>query len=459
MHNGFGELQTQTTTVIGTAQYGTQYQRDKLGRITRKVESLEGVSSVYDYGYDLAGHLETVKENGTLVSTYSYDANGNRLGYNGPLGLATANYDAQDRLISYGNASYAYTPNGELIAKSQDGALTQYGYDVLGNLMQVVLPGDMTIDYVIDASNRRVGKKVNGQLTQGFLYRDQLNPIAELDGTGNVVSRFVYGSKSNVPDYMVKEGVSYRILSDHLGSPRLVVNSATGEIVQRMDFDEFGNVINDTNPGFQPFGFAGGIYDLHTGLVRFGARDYDAVIGRWTSKDPIRFAGGMNVYGYSYSDPINYIDMNGNIPLPLVTGLIGAGIGAYNAIASGKNAYQVLAAASVGFLSGVTANPARLVGSMLSGAGWGVVGSVTGQFAGDGSLLGEMLSGNFDCFDMNDLALSTFAGGIGGVSGNVAGLHTSLSGLRSNVGAYMSRGTVANAAFGSSISAATTSVF
>ena len=47
-------------------------------------------------------------------------------------------------------------------------------------------------------------------------------------------------------------------------------------------------------PGFQPFGFAGGIYDLHTALVRFGARDYDAFTGRWTAKDPISFAGGSS---------------------------------------------------------------------------------------------------------------------------------------------------------------------
>jgi RHS repeat-associated protein len=65
-----------------------------------------------------------------------------------------------------------------------------------------------------------------------------------------------------------------------------------------MDYDEFGNVINDTNPGFQPFGFAGGLYDQDTKLVRFGARDYDASVGRWTAKDPISFNGGdTNLYG------------------------------------------------------------------------------------------------------------------------------------------------------------------
>ena len=51
------------------------------------------------------------------------------------------------------------------------------------------------------------------------------NPVAELDGSGDLVSRFVYASKGNVPDYMVKGGVTCRIISDHLGSPRLVINT------------------------------------------------------------------------------------------------------------------------------------------------------------------------------------------------------------------------------------------
>jgi RHS repeat-associated protein len=71
----------------------------------------------------------------------------------------------------------------------------------------------------------------------------------------------------------------------------------------------------DTNPGFQPFGFAGGLYDPQTKLVRFGARDYDAETGRWTAKDPILFAGGdANLYGYAANDPINLIDPIGFQP-------------------------------------------------------------------------------------------------------------------------------------------------
>jgi RHS repeat-associated protein len=159
-----------------------------------------------------------------------------------------------------------------------------------------------------------VGKKVGGVLVQGFLYGNQLEPIAEMDGAGNLVARFVYASKAHVPDYMVKAGVMYRIVSDHLGSPRLVINTNDGSVAQRMDYDEFGNITYEgpNPPGFQPFGFAGGIYDQHTKLTRFGARDYEALSGRWTAKDPIRFRGATaNLYGYALNDAINLIDTNG----------------------------------------------------------------------------------------------------------------------------------------------------
>ena len=60
------------------------------------------------------------------------------------------------------------------------------------------LPDGRSIEYVLDGQNRRIGKKVNGVLVQAWLYQDRLNPVAELDGAGNVVARFVYGSKPNV---------------------------------------------------------------------------------------------------------------------------------------------------------------------------------------------------------------------------------------------------------------------
>ena len=132
------------------------------------------------------------------------------------------------------------------------------------------------------------------------------------DGQGNVTERFVYGDKANVPAYLIKGGTTYRIISDYQGSVRLVVNASTGEVAQQLDYDAFGQVTKDTAPGFQPFGYAGGLYDPDTQLTRFGARDYDAETGRWTAKDPILFAGGQaNLYGYVMNDPINMLDASG----------------------------------------------------------------------------------------------------------------------------------------------------
>ena len=144
----------------------------------------------------------------------------------------------------------------------------------------MTLPDGTRIDYVIDGQNRRIGKRINGVLVQGFLYQDGLEPVAELDGGGNVVARFVYGSRSHVPDYLIKGGVTYRIISDRLGSVRMVVDVATGQVVQRLEYDEFGTVVLDTTTGLQPFAFAGGLYDPQTRLVRFGARDYMSLLDR-----------------------------------------------------------------------------------------------------------------------------------------------------------------------------------
>jgi RHS repeat-associated protein len=329
--------------------------------------------TVKKYAYDIVGRLSQVWRNDTLISTYSYDPNGNRIARCTPSKIDSGFYDAQDRMLSYGNAQYIYSRNGELQKKISGTDTTSYAYDYFGNLLSVRLPGHGGqangdfIEYIIDGQNRRIGKKINGAIVKKWIYAGGLSPIAELDSAYNVTAEFV-GS------LMIKNSNTYQLITDHLGSVRLVVDINSGAIVQQLDYDEYGNVLSNSNPDFQPFAYAGGLYDTQTKLVRFGARDYDASVGRWTCKDPIGFKGRQsNIYIYAKNNPVNYIDRTGLGPNWLLvakgTGLIIGGI-ALDAAGIGLTAGSGGIAGAIGATLVVAGSASIGGGSALFVQGW-----------------------------------------------------------------------------------------
>jgi RHS repeat-associated protein len=127
------------------------------------------------------------------------------------------------------------------------------------------------------------------------------------------VSQAAESRRENAPaPTNIASGISQFLLTDQVGTLRAVADTS-GAIVKRIDYDSFGNIIADTNPSFSvPFGFAGGLHDRDTGLVRFGYRDYSPELGRFVAKDPIDFAGGdTNLYAYAMNDPVNFADPQG----------------------------------------------------------------------------------------------------------------------------------------------------
>ncbi|MBK9041548.1 MAG: hypothetical protein IPL83_20750 [Bdellovibrionales bacterium] len=325
----YGELKMMALSFNEQDLYQETLTRDELGRIiNKKVIPVGKKPFEFSYSYNPAGQLSSVHKDNELISKYEYDFNGNPILKVKDGKELASSFDTQDRLVSDSMREYAYNPRGQLrlvTDKVPQTLQTQFNYDLVGNLVSVTLPDGKAIDYLTDGLNRRVAKKINGQLTEQYLYQSQLQIAALLDSEGRLVSRFVYGTKANVPDYLIKADRTYKIFSDHLGSPKLVIDTETGAVVQQIEYDEFGAVLSDSNPGFQPFGFAGGLYDSDTKLVRFGARDYNPTVGRWTSKDPIGFNGGdTNLYGYVINDPINFIDPDGEHPV-----LVGAAIGVF----------------------------------------------------------------------------------------------------------------------------------
>jgi len=84
-------------------------------------------------------------------------------------------------------------------------------------------------------------------------------------------------------------------------------------------YTSFGEVTG-TGPDWMPFGFAGGIRDGDTNVVRFGKRDYDPAIGRWLNREPLKFVVGTNLYEYVGNDPIDWVDPTGAAPDPAGAG-------------------------------------------------------------------------------------------------------------------------------------------
>jgi YD repeat-containing protein len=246
--------------------------RDNAGRILKKVESMEGGTPVeWTYSYDLAGRLEIVKKDGATVRHYVYDANGNRISEAGPNATPIAHYDNQDRIIRYEPLGYFYTARGTLYGRGVSAPETTFGYDVFGNLKSFQPLVGPTITYRVDGLNRRVARNIGSARDKGYLWLSRLRPSAQLDANGNVSARYVCGRGVNVPEYMVTSSGTYRLIRDHIGSVRLVVNVETCQVVQRLEYDEFGNGGSLVNPDFQPFGFAGGLTDYSTGLVPEGS--------------------------------------------------------------------------------------------------------------------------------------------------------------------------------------------
>jgi YD repeat-containing protein len=290
--NGYGEVGGQDFTVDGQNLTSWNLTRDNAGRITAKTETVDGVTSDYSYTYDPMGRLRTVSKDGILIEEYQYDSVGTRIyEMNALRGIAgiSMTYDDEDHLFTAGDAVYQYDADGYLTSRTvgteSPYQVTSYVYSSSGELLRVNLPNGRVIEYVHDPLGRRIAKKVDGAITEKYLWQGLTRLLAVYDSTGNLLMRFFYAD-GRMPVAVERGTALYYLTYDQVGTLRVVADGS-GSVVKRIDYDSFGNILTDTNPTFDiPFGFAGGLHDRDTGLVRFGFRDYDPDIGRWTAKDP-----------------------------------------------------------------------------------------------------------------------------------------------------------------------------
>jgi RHS repeat-associated protein len=346
-YNDWSLLTEQVVKYSGNEIYKATYLYDGMQRIKQLNEIVSGITTHFIYQYNARGQLEKVLKNGIIAEQYTYDNFGNRTTVN----LSNVNYTYLNNNINQTN-KYSWTQSGSTKHRefnyNNAGQLTgtvnktgntvtsskNFNYDIFGNLNAVTW-ATQNLEFKYDAFDRQIATYLNGAVKRKLVYGIGNLPIAELNENDRIINTFVYADQ-NTPILMRKGSVDYYIVSDIRGSVRMVVKTTDGNVLQKMEYDAFGKVLNDNNPGYTPFGYAGGLYEYRTDLVRFGSRDYFAEIGKWTAEDPIGFlSGGFNDYAYVSNDPLNNIDPSGLEEITIGTNGGGQGFNSFGAF---KNA-------------------------------------------------------------------------------------------------------------------------
>jgi RHS repeat-associated protein len=283
-----------------------QYQYDAAGRLIQ--EGYHG--HTWQYTYDKIDELTGVSEDGASTSQTTYDAGGNRS--NG----TTVGTD--NRLLSDGTFTYTYDNEGNLISKTSiaDGSVTTYTYDFRNRLVGVIersASGTLLhqIAYTYDVFDRRIAQVVDGVQTEYVYNGSQV--WADYAANGTVLARYLdgLGQDQLVARWQPATGTAW-YLTDHQGTVRDIAN-ASGQIIDHIDYDAYGNVLAETNAAAgDRFKYAGKALEAITGLYDYAARWYDPRLGRFLSQDPLGWAAGQtNAYAYVGNSPVNFTDATG----------------------------------------------------------------------------------------------------------------------------------------------------
>ncbi len=264
-------------------------------------------SQIFDYDV-LAGHIKYAEGVYGPVH-YDYDLTGNRLYREDSSGVKDYTYTAGTSMLKQisgaQNKRYYIDSAGRTFLSGR----LIFMYDGGDRLTQLMLGNNQLIAYyAYDAWNQRVKKYASGMTTY-YHYDPDGNLIAETDRSGNLINAYI--RLNGVPVAMVKaDGSIYYYHNDHLGTPQKMTDE-NGAIVWVADYLPFGEAIITIDDIENNLRFPGQYYDSETGLHYNYHRYYDPGIGRYVTPDPIGLDGGVNLYAYVDSNPVNFIDPYG----------------------------------------------------------------------------------------------------------------------------------------------------
>jgi RHS repeat-associated protein len=268
-------------------------------QIAQIVHSLNGSALTLGYTYN-----QDHQRSGVSASDATYLVSGltaasrtfapNNLNQYATVGATAYTYNTNGNLTSDGTWTYTYSNENILLTATATGSTVSYAYDPQ-NLRKAKTVNGTTTNY-LSVGNQAVGDQGKGQ------------EIAEYDGSGNLLRRYVYGLGLDEPLATIDAAGNHSYhFSDGLGSVVALAN-ASGQLTEKHAYSAYGLASSTTGTAFQ---FAGRRVDPETGLYYNRARYYSPALGRFLQTDPSGTKGGINLYAYTANDPVNRVDPTG----------------------------------------------------------------------------------------------------------------------------------------------------
>ncbi|NQX58142.1 fibronectin type III domain-containing protein [Paenibacillus qinlingensis] len=433
-YDDLGKLEQRNYLWRGQLKSSSEFTYDTRGLLSDEKETFSGgaVNQTH-YEYDADGQLLAALKTGTegtYDEVYTYDISKNRMSKQvNDSALVMNSYDTHGQLLTVGSVGYAFDADGFLTNRGGE----TYRYGIRGELLEATVTGN-TYRYAYDAIGRRTAREGGGSMEKYLYGHPEFIQMltASIDKNG-VLTNYFYNEEGLLIG-LERESQRYYVMTDNVGTPKEVLNKE-GDSVKKLRYSSFGVLLSDSNPGFELIiGFAGGLEDRATGLVRFGARDYDPVSARWTARDPILLdSGEANVYAYVGNNPIVLRDPCGLFCIG-VSAYAGVGIG--GKVCATEDGVSACAEAGVGAGGGLEVDPFEDLskgGSSFEAAAKAQYGPLKGELGakyfkawdpckeGEGSLIAKLGAGPVQ-LDLTDLSKSAIKGKFDDLRKNVKDL-------------------------------------
>jgi RHS repeat-associated protein len=299
-----------------TTQLKLSYEYDQAGNVKKRTDTLVAGRS-QSFTYDYQNRLTSAALGSIGSRSYSYDNVDRFTSKDG----RSYTYGASPsyRITNDGVYSYLYDADGRPISKTNTNGTTQMSWNAAGLLDQISYPtSGSTETYSYDANGNRV-KKVDSAGTTYYYFKEYEEVIA--NGTTKKIKHYFADSDRIA---MNDNGTLRAIVSDHLGSASLLVNT-DGSVAREQSYEPFGETLYTTGAADPEYTFTGKELD-DSGMYYFGARYHDPELGQFITPDPLvatmdyrsdaisYYTGGLNPYEYCAQNPVRFTDQTGLSP-------------------------------------------------------------------------------------------------------------------------------------------------